>query len=236
MDDAATTTPHLELSFPVESPAAPADPPALVLVEAGPIAALSALEPSAPAPDSLPPRSRVSGEELIADLFDAMHELQFQRDAVDGGRYCLALLMDKLPCEVGLVHLYDIDRREFLVAGTRGEKANGLLLRRHPESDPMLSLAMRRRRAVVVGEPPPDDAIDLTAIERYLVAGHARSVIAAPVMQAGRFLGAIELLDPLDGRPFTESDAHAVMYIAEQFADFVAARGIVTDPDRIARR
>ncbi len=47
----------------------------------------------------------------------------------------------------------------------------------------------------------------------------------APVMLAGRFLGAIELLNPIDGEPFTESDGNAVTYIAEQFAEFVAARG-----------
>jgi GAF domain-containing protein len=74
------------------------------------------------------------------------------------------------------------------------------------------------------------------ALDRYLAIGGARSVIVAPVMQAGRFLGAIELLNPLDDQPFTESDGNAMMYIAEQFADFVAARGIVTDPDRIAAR
>jgi GAF domain-containing protein len=74
------------------------------------------------------------------------------------------------------------------------------------------------------------------SFQRRCAAAGARSVIAAPVMQAGRFLGALELLNPLDGQPFTESDANAVMYIAEQFADFVAARGVVTDPDRITAR
>jgi hypothetical protein len=175
---------------------------------------------------------RVAGEDLIADLFEAMHELHFLRDAVEGGEFCLALGMGKIPSRAGLVHLYDIDRREFLVTNTRGA-ASGLLLHRYPENDPMLSGAMRRRRSIVLTDASQSEA---RGLDRYLAIGGARSVIVAPVMQAGRFLGAIELLNPLDDQPFTESDGNAVTYIAEQFAEFVATRGIVTDPERIAAR
>src|SRR5205814_1403293 len=108
-----------------------------------------------------------------------------------------------------------------------------LLLHRYPENDPMLAGAMRKRRAVVIADASQSEA---RALDRYLAIGGARSVAVAPVMQAGRFLGAIEVLNPLDDQPFTESDGNAVMYIAEQFANFVAARGIVTDPERIAVR
>jgi hypothetical protein len=58
----------------------------------------------------------------------------------------------------------------------------------------------------------------------------------APVMVAGRSMGAVELVNPLDGQPFTESDGNAVTYIAEQFAEYVSTRGIVTDPERISSR
>jgi hypothetical protein len=178
------------------------------------------------------PGARLRGEDLIADLFEAMHDLHFLRDAIEGGDFCLAQAMDRLPCQVGLIHLYDIDRREFVITSAQGPGASALLLRRHAESDPMLSRAMRARKAVVTsvaeGEMP--------SIDRYQSSGGARSVIAAPVMQAGRFLGAIELLNPVDGQPFTEIEGNAVMYIAEQLAEFVATRGVVTDPERIGAR
>jgi GAF domain-containing protein len=177
--------------------------------------------------------ARVRGEELIADLFEAMHDLRFLPDAIEGGEFCLTLSMQEIPSQVGIVHLYDIDRREFVVTSARGANAPSLLLRRHPETDPMLASAMRGRRAVVIADAEQSDA---ATIDRYVAVGGARSVIVAPAMQAGRFLGAIELLNPLDGQPFTDSDGNAVLYIAEQFAEFVAARGIVTDPDRIAAR
>jgi GAF domain-containing protein len=160
-----------------------------------------------------------------------MHDLHFMRDAVEGGNYCLTLAMEKLPSQAGIVHLYDINQREFLVTSARGVGASALLLRRHSEADALLSSAMKKRRAVVVDDATQGDA---ASIDRYAALGGARSLVIAPVMQAGRFLGAIELVNPLDGHPFTESEGNALTYIAEQFAEFVASRGVVTDPQRIS--
>jgi len=162
-----------------------------------------------------------------------MHDLHFVRDALEGGEFCLTLAMEKLPSQAGLVHLYDIDRREFLVASTRGAGTSKLLLRRYPENDPVLIAAMRKQRAVVVVDGAQSDAAGL---ERYTMLGGARSLLIAPVMLHGRFLGAIELLNPLDGQPFNDAEGNALTYIAEQFAEFISSHGIVTDPERISQR
>jgi GAF domain-containing protein len=162
-----------------------------------------------------------------------MHDLHFVRDALEGGEFCLALAMEKLPCQAGIVHLYDIDRREFLIANTRGAGTNRLLLRRHAESDPLLLGAMRKKRALVVEDATQTEA---PQIERYLSLGGARSLLIAPVILHGRLLGAIELLNPLDGQPFNEPEGNALTYIAEQFAEFISSHGIVTDPERISQR
>jgi hypothetical protein len=45
----------------------------------------------------------------------------------------------------------------------------------------------------------------------------------------------LELADADDGRPFTEGDGHAVTYIAEQFAEFLSQREVVTDSERVSR-
>jgi GAF domain len=216
----------------------PVLPPAEVLASSPPAPAAASAPPDlAPSSAALgaPPavRLRVRGEDLIADLFEAMHDLHFVHDALEGGEFCLALAMEKLPSEAGLVHLYDIDRREFLVANTRGPAADKLLLQRHPENDAMLMAAMRKRRALVVADATQGDASNLA---RYGALGGARSVLVAPVIHHGRFLGAIELLNPLDGQPFNESEGNALTYIAEQFAEFISSHGIVTDPERIHQR
>jgi GAF domain-containing protein len=169
----------------------------------------------------------------VADLFEAMHELHFLRDAIEAGDFCLALAMEKLPSQAGIIHLYDIDRREFLVTNTRGMAAYKLLLLRHPEDEPMLAAAMRTRRPLVIADAEQSEA---ASIGRYVTLGGVQSLIIAPVMQSGRFLGAIELLNPIDGQPFSEAEGNAVMYIADQLATFVGERGVVTDAERISAR
>jgi GAF domain-containing protein len=187
-----------------------------------------------PDPFSPPaPRDRLRSEDLIADLFEAMHDLHFVRDALEGGEFCLSLAMEKVPARVGIVHLFDIDHREFVVTSTRGAGAGKLLARRHPESDAVLIGAMRKRRALVFAEASTSDA---PSIARYADIGGVFSLIVAPVMQAGRFLGVIELADPLDGRPFTDFEGTAIFYIAEQFAELLGKIGVVVDPEAIGAR
>ena len=69
--------------------------------------------------------------------------------------------------------------------------------------------------------------------QRYQSIGGARSIIIAPIMQAGRALGAMEVINPLDGMPFNEDEGNAMTYIAEQYAEYLGSRGIVVHPDRI---
>jgi hypothetical protein len=197
----------------------------------------SAYGSMAPAPDTkLSVQRRVGGDDLVADLFDVMHDLHFLRDALEGGDFCLAVAMEKLPAEAGWVHLYDIDRREFVITSVRGSRAEALVLRRHSEREKLLADAMRGRKPIVVEDATDAANLDAASAERFALVGGARSIIAAPVMQAGRFLGAIELVNPLDGLPFTATDGDAVAYIADQFAEFVASRGVVTDEERVAAR
>jgi hypothetical protein len=229
---------------------ASAEPPVLEAVAAvAPVAvAPAAVAPTAVAPAAVarapsPPPSpfgaarrtgskpniRLRGDELIADLFEAMHDLHFLRDSIEGADFCLTLALEKIPSRVGIVHLYDIDRREFVVAAARGSNREMSLLRRYPESDPILTAAMRKQRAIVFS-----DTAAANNLERYRTFGGARSLMVAPVVLGGRFLGALELMDPLDGFAFSENEGYALTYIAEQFAEFVATRGVNVDPERIA--
>lgn len=156
-----------------------------------------------------------------------MHDLHFLRDAIDGGLFCLALATEVLPARAALIHFFDIESREWVIACTRGKDTQPLLMARAPESDELLRQAARKRRAVVVA-----DASNLGA-DRYRHLGGGRSIIVAPIMQAGRTLGAVEILNPLDGMPFTEDEGNAMTYIAEQFAEYLGSRGIVLDSARI---
>lgn len=171
---------------------------------------------------------RLSGDELIADLFEEMHAMNFHEDAVAAGYFCLDLALSKIPADGGLVHFYDVDKREYVVACARGPNAHALLLARHPDVDPFLGTAPRSRSAVIFqadGATPP----------RFAVFGGLKNLVVAPLWPRGRFMGAVEFINPKDGAPFTTDDANALTYIAEQLAEFIGSRGVVLDPRRITR-
>lgn len=172
-------------------------------------------------------RGRTVGDELISALFESMHDLHFLRDALDGGQFCLALATEVLPARAAIIHFFDIEKREWVIACTRGKDTTKLLGTRAGETDELLREAARKRSAVVLAD------ATMAAAARYSAIGGTKSLIIAPIMQAGRALGALEIINPLDGNPFNEGEGNAMTYIAEQFAEYLRSRGIVLDKAKI---
>jgi GAF domain-containing protein len=182
--------------------------------------------PPAPSAPAIADR-RLVGDDLIAHLFEAMHELHFLRDPLEGADFVLTLVMNTLPSQVAVVHFYDIDAREFVVVRAVGPGAGKLLRSRTSEKEPLIAEAMHKRRAVVIGEAADDARAPNGRWQKLDL--EVRSLVCAPVEQAGRFLGLLELCNPRDERAFGEGDGHALTYIGQQFADFLAARVVVLD-------
>jgi transcriptional regulator with GAF, ATPase, and Fis domain len=224
-------------SEPAEPEPAPAAPEgkeetvAPTLVTADPFAA-----PSAAAGPALDARGkevkqtrRLSGDDLLSDLFEAMHDVHFQPGLLEGVHFVLSLAVEKMPCRAAICHLFDINRREFVVAHALGERRADLLLKRVSEREPLLQQVLRRRRAVVMNAGDP-----LLAGERWGAIGQqVQSAVSAPVVLGGRFLGVLELVNPMDGKPFSEGDGYALAYMGEQFAEFLGQRGLLLDPEAI---
>ena len=131
---------------------------------------------------------------------------------------------------MGLVSLFDLNKREFVVVRQTGGKER-VVGQRQPEKAPLAGSAMRKRHAVVISKADEAKAVD---DDRFRAIGvEIRSLICAPVELGGRYLGLIELLNPLDGGLFTEGDGNALTYIGQQFAEFAASRGVMIDPEQL---
>ncbi|MBW2457535.1 MAG: GAF domain-containing protein [Deltaproteobacteria bacterium] len=175
------------------------------------------------------PGVRVGGEDLITDLFEAMSELHYLDDAQQGAAFVLTLAMEKLPSEAGLVSLFDIDTREFVVVKQTGGSKSGLLLRLSERAE-LQRKAMRSTKAIVLSKLDDSAKID----SRWDQIGvEPRSLICAPVERGGRYLGLVELANPLDGKNFSAADGNALEYIGEQFGEFLSERGVLIDPDEV---
>src|SRR5439155_17477517 len=58
-------------------------------------------------------------DDLMTEIFESMHDLHFLRDSLEGADFVLDLLRDKVPTKVALVHLYDINTKQFVVVKGR---------------------------------------------------------------------------------------------------------------------
>jgi hypothetical protein len=187
-----------------------------------------------PPPESTrnPPRRRLTGEELIASLFEAMHALDFRKDSLDAASFALTLAMDRLACSIGLAHFYDIDRREFVVVHARGPGALTLRRMRTSDADLLAAEALRSQTAVVVRDPGSDVR---GAGKRWQVFRNAdkplTSIACARLARAGRYLGMLELCHVAGEASFAPGDDNALAYIAGRLTEFVNEHGIVLGED-----
>jgi hypothetical protein len=173
---------------------------------------------------------RLTGDDLLTELFEAFGDLHFVQDALAGADFVLELTLEKLPSEVGLVSMFDMNTREFVIVRQSGGPRSAITMRQ-PEKAPLAFSAMRRRHAVVVADvAEAERAMDA----RWRAIGvELKSLVCTPIELSGRYLGLIELANPIDGHAFNEGDGNALTYIGQQFAEFVAARGVVVDPAQI---
>ncbi len=238
--------PEVEVSFEAEAdqdliatPAlhervtAPSPHPAPAPAASAPLPArVAAVDASDPPP--IPRGQRVKGDELLSDLFDSSGDLEFVQDALDGADFVLNLALEKLPCEVGIVSFFDMNRREFIIVRQRGGLKKALLSSL-PEKAEVANRAMRSRHSIVLAaaEGAPHHP-DIAGDNRWSAMGVTpRRALCAPVLLGGRYLGLIELANPLDDAPFTASDGHALDYLGQQLAEFLGSRTISVDPDAV---
>ena len=221
---------------PAPAPTASAPPPASVLPSGGP---LSKRPPPAPrgALVLAAKGRRKKGDDLLTDLFEACGDLAFLNDVLEAAEFAGRLLVESLPCRLCLVSFYDIDKAELVVvrqivaeSTTGDEPPASLLMQRIADRVGGLGAVLRRGKAVLAG------GADFSSDPRLEPLGvPVKSAIRGPVNHGGRYLGLIELFDPLDGKGFTDADTHAVHYVAEQLGDFVDQRGITLDAERVLR-
>jgi hypothetical protein len=175
---------------------------------------------------------RMRGDELATAMFEHLHALAFLPDALEAARYCLAVLAETTPCRAALVHFFDVVRHEFIVVDARGEGADDMRLKRHGINDPLLRVAMPMGSAFFWNDLSNAPA---RSVARFAALGQVRRALVCPISHGGRWLGAIELVDPLDGQPFDSPEEGAVSYMAKHFAEFLSGHGVIVDVATIAR-
>jgi GAF domain-containing protein len=177
---------------------------------------------------------RRAGEDLIGELFETMHDLHFMRGVADGAEFMMAAIESIVPCDGVLIHVFDINTRQFVVVRAKGPGTMQVLLHRTPDTEPFFNTVMRRPGSVAIHDVASDPRV---LGPRWAALGiEPQRALCGPVRQGGRYLGLLELVNPLGEAPFHQTEQNAIDYVCEQFAEFLVNRPIVLDPDVILRR
>jgi GAF domain-containing protein len=177
---------------------------------------------------------RRAGEDLIGELFETMHDLHFMRGVADGAEFMLAAVESIVPCDGVLIHVFDINTRQFVVVRAKGPGTMQVLLHRTPDTDPFFNAVMRRPGSVAIHDVASDPRVlgprwDTLGVKPV-------RALCGPVRQGGRYLGLLEVVNPLGDAPFHQTEQNAIDYICEQFAEFLVNRPIVLEADVILKR
>jgi GAF domain-containing protein len=171
---------------------------------------------------------RPAGDGLVGVVFEALHELHFLNDVREGARFVGRVLEEKMKPSIALVHLYDINSRHFVVMSAMGSRREVLLEYATPDDDPLAAEIMKSDEAILVVDPASDPRL---ARGRWRLAEPKKSVLCAGASIDGRYLGLLEIADPVDGSEFSEEDRNVLTYIATAFAKYLDGKGIVLGGD-----
>jgi hypothetical protein len=200
------------------------EPPSVADAEAS-----TAPAPSSPWASSSPlAAAGRPGEYLIGKLFEQMHGLHFMPDLISGANFVADVLAERIPCAGLLIHVFDINRREFVVVRARGPR-DDVLLHKSPD-DHALFVSALRREMVLQTDPREYESFDTVRFNKLGLV--VTELLCGPVHQGRRYLGVIELANPLTDR-FSEAQVHALEYVCNQFAEFVASHPVVIDEEAV---
>jgi hypothetical protein len=160
------------------------------------------------------------GEDDPLDVvMDTLRHVKCER-AVEAACVCLSAVVRAVGCRAAIAHLGDPNEGDFVIVYALGPNAPMLLNARHTADDALLAEGFLRRLPGVLnfeGNRAP--------LARHAVFGGAWSVLVAPVMDGDSKLGALELVDPLDGSCFDDRGIAAARYATERLVELL--RGAV---------
>lgn len=174
-------------------------------------------------PPPLPPRARkqvpaprASHPEIVDHVFSTLRDLSFFETAVEAAAFCVCVAMKAIPSLAGLALLRDEKQGGYIVVYARGPRGYAVVRTRVPEDDPAIAATLAcggpQSLEYAQGRPAPP---------RHAAFGDPWTALVAPVQGAERCVGAIELVDPIDGKSLGDADRRALATVAQHLADFV---------------
>ena len=165
-----------------------------------------------------------SAEEMLADVFLRVVELDRLQSVEEAMEFILDLALEKVPCESGSVFRADGTTGDLSFMAARGPKARELLESNIviPAGTGIAGFCAVEGVSVAVNdvEKDPRHYSAVSAQVKY----SPKSMLCAPMMTHGRSFGCVQLINRSDGPQFQEHEVGVLAYLAHQAALFLNAR------------
>jgi GAF domain-containing protein len=160
-------------------------------------------------------------EDVLADLFLEVAELEGMSDRQQGLGFLLDLAMRSIGCEAGSVFTADLGAPDLTFAVARGPTAEKILALglKVPVGVGVVGFCAQENVCVAVSDAQKDPRFHRAVSDA--VGYETRSLLCAPVAHQGKVLGALEVLNKRKGEPFSQKDLAVLSYLAAQAARFL---------------
>ncbi|MBS2024297.1 MAG: GAF domain-containing protein, partial [Deltaproteobacteria bacterium] len=156
-------------------------------------------------------------EEILCELFERT-PAAFDKKPEEALYYLLDLALEKIPSDSGSVYVADLNRRDLRFAAVRGPKAKDLLALdvRVPMGKGFVGFCAQEGVAIAISDAQRDPRFYQEISSR--LGYETKSVLTTPVLQDGRALGAIQLINKRGSSSYTQAELSVLHYLAHQAA------------------
>jgi GAF domain-containing protein len=160
-------------------------------------------------------------EDVLAELFLEVSELEAITDRKKGLEFVLDLAMRSIGCDAGSVLTADLGSLDLSFAAVRGPTADKLLALglKVPMGVGVVGFCAQENVCLAVSDAQKDPRFHRAVSEA--VGYETRSLLCAPVAHQGTVVGALEVLNKRKGEPFGPKDLAVLSYLAAQTAKFL---------------
>ncbi len=166
-----------------------------------------------------PPEAEPAREEVLAELFVRVGDLERRRERKAGLTFLLDLAVSRIGCEAGSAFTAHLSGGVLEFAVARGPRASELLRLglTVPMGTGIVGFCAKENVCVAVSDAERDPRFHRSI--SLLVGYDTRSILCAPMASEGRVLGALEVLNKRGGRPFDATDVAVISYLAHKGAE-----------------
>lgn len=148
----------------------------------------------------------------LTALQDRLDTISPKTDVYNLIKQVLMLAIEAVGSENGTLMLVDEDTRELVFVEVIGEAREKLLHYRLAEGDGIASWVISNRKPRLVEDVRYD--ADYSAKVDAISGFKTQTIICAPLVDGERSIGAIELVNTINGGPFTEGDKDVLQLVA----------------------